>query len=155
MGVTQLRAYDYIVGVEASAQPDAGAPVLPNDLITLSYLGAYSERTKLVGTYAAPIEIAAAAAIDPLIEVSKDVYVMFVTGDGGPQEMSANPPIVAPGRAGIELTLVGVDPGNAGNTITIKNHANVAQNGSVELTDKSSVTYKAIDATTWMEKSRQ
>lgn len=153
--MTQLRAYDYLVGVEASAQPDAGPPVLPNDLVTLSYLEAFSERTQLVGSYAAPEEIAAAVAIDPGIVDEKDVYLMFVTGDGGAQEMSANPPIVAPGRAGIELTLVGVDPGGAGNTVTINNHANVAQNGPVELTDKSQITYKSLDATTWAEKSRQ
>lgn len=33
-----VRAYEFVTGVETSTLPDAGTPTDPNDLVTLSYL---------------------------------------------------------------------------------------------------------------------
>lgn len=142
-----VRMYEFITGIEASAQPDAGPPVLPNDLVTLSYLEAYSERMKKVGTYAAPNLIDAATTVDPTIEASKDAYLMFIAGDGADQEMSAVPQIVAPGRPGIELILVGV----GAYEITFHNGDGLALNGPKTLGDKDSLRLISIDASTWQE----
>lgn len=147
----QIRMYELVTGIEASAQPDAGDPVLPNDLVTLSYLEAYSERVKKVGTYAAPILVVAGTAIDPTIEVSKDAYLVFVAGNGGPVDMSADPQIVAPGRAGITLQIVGTSDAN---TVKLDNGAGLNQNGPRTLKSKTSISYISIDANTWQEVSR-
>lgn len=37
--MAKARLYEFIVGVETSAQPDAGTPTNPNDLVTLSFVG--------------------------------------------------------------------------------------------------------------------
>ena len=37
------RLYEVNVGIETTAQPDAGSPAVPNDLITLGYLQANYE----------------------------------------------------------------------------------------------------------------
>lgn len=151
--MSNLRAYDFVVGIEASAQPDAGTPMLPNDLITLSFLETYAgQRIKLVNTYASPGLISAGTAINPTIESDRDNYLMFIAGNGGPVDMSANPQIVAPGRAGITLTLVGCHPTNS---VLLENGTGLAVNGPKELADKDSVTFISIDANTWQEKSDQ
>jgi hypothetical protein len=35
----KTRAYEFVTGIEASTQPDAGTPTDPNDLVTLGYIG--------------------------------------------------------------------------------------------------------------------
>ena len=143
------RAYEFITGIEASAQPDAGTPTLPNDLVTLSYISSsLAGKRKLVNTYAAPALISAATAIAPTLEAGTDEYLMFIAGNGAPVEMSANPQITAPGRAGIRLTLVGTD---STNTVTIFNGSGVAQNGPKTLGDKDATTWISIDAATWQQ----
>lgn len=152
MGVSQLRAYEFIVGVEASAQPDAGTPSDPNDLVTLGYLStSFAGRRKLVSSYASPTAVSAGTAIDPTIEADIDDYLMFIRGDGGPQVMSANPQFVAPGRAGIRLTLVGSMAANPTYTVTMNNGTGLAQNGPVEISDKTSAVWVSIDASTWQQ----
>jgi hypothetical protein len=147
------RKYEFITGIEASPQPDAGTPTLPNDIVTLGFLQTFfSERVKLVGTYASPIAISAATAIDPTLEADKDEYMVFVVGNGGPQVMSADPQIVAPGRAGIKLMLVGTDNTN---TVETNNGDGLAQNGPCTLGAHETITYVSVDASTWQEKSRQ
>lgn len=150
--MANVRAYDFIVGIEASAQPDAGTPTDPNDLITLSFVGTgLAGKRKIVSTYASPTLVTAAASIDPTIEASKDEYLMFIAGNAAPQDMSANPQISAPGRAGIRLTLVGTSDSNY---VTLENGTGLALNGPCDLVDKSSITLISIDASTWQEESR-
>lgn len=43
--MAKARLYEFIVGVETSAQPDAGAPVAANDLVTLGFLGTEIQET--------------------------------------------------------------------------------------------------------------
>ena len=43
--MAKARLYEFIVGVETSAQPDAGIPVNPNDLVTLSSVGTETQET--------------------------------------------------------------------------------------------------------------
>jgi hypothetical protein len=150
--VTQVRKYDYLVGVEASAQPDAGTPTLPNDLITLSYFETMAAgKRKIVSTYLAPTLVDAGTAINPTVEALIDEYLQFIAGNGASQDMSANPQVTAPGRAGIRLTLVGTSDANY---VLLENGNGLALNGPCELGDKDSITLISIDATTWQEESR-
>ena len=43
--MAKARLYEFIVGVETSAQPDAGTPTNPNDLVTLSAVGTEIQET--------------------------------------------------------------------------------------------------------------
>jgi hypothetical protein len=43
----KTRAYEFVTGIEASTQPDAGSPVAANDLVTLGYIGGLGVGTSI------------------------------------------------------------------------------------------------------------
>lgn len=46
----QSRIYVFMAGVEQAAQPDAGTPTDPNDIVPLSYFGTLVEQESVSGT---------------------------------------------------------------------------------------------------------
>lgn len=149
--MAKTRAYEFLTGFEASAQPDAGTPTLPNDLVTLSYLDAYSERMKKVGSMASPVLVSAGTAIDPTYEDSKDYYLIYVAGNGGAVEMSAVPQIVAPPREGIVVQLVGTSNTN---TVRLVNGANEKMNGGRALKQYTTLSFISLSTLIYQETGR-
>lgn len=90
------RILDFIVGVEASPQPDAGVPSNPNDIITLGFVeNTLAGRLVILGTVSAPVLVDGALGLEiPEGEEYEHDYRAYIAGDGGPVTVAADPQIV-------------------------------------------------------------
>lgn len=103
----QSRLYTFIVGVEQSAQPDPGTPSASADVVPFSWLTSnYSKDRKITNTHASPYSAVAATSIAHGMGSDEQDCLMYLKGDSGAVDMSANPQIAAGTRDGQFLHLV-------------------------------------------------
>lgn len=101
------KRLDFITGIETSAQPDAGTPTDPNDVLTLSFMDAnYSKKRRITNTWASPYSCVAGTSIAHGLLSTEDDGTIYVKGTGG-VDMSANPQVAAGTRDGQRLLIVG------------------------------------------------
>lgn len=131
------RVMDFIVGIEASPQPDAGTPTNPNDVLTLGYFeDTAAGKRRVIGSRAAPEELTVAGLTIPALEEYEHDVLAYVAGDGGPVDVSANPQVVHAFADGDTLELRGcsdVDTVklNDGNGLDMNSDSIVLKNGSI------------------------
>lgn len=133
----QNRIYDFSPGFETSAQPDAGTPADPNDLITLSWIEAnYYGKPKVTGSKASPSNIVAITGIVYSTEDYEWQQIMFIQGSGGAVDISANPQIQVGDKAGERLMLIGCSNTN---TVLLEHGNGLILNGECILKDGSMI----------------
>jgi hypothetical protein len=136
-----VREYDFIVGPETSTQPTVSTPSVDEDLISLGY-------TKQTGgTRGSPINITAGGGITPTGAL---IEVMFIQGDGGPINITANPQIAAPTVTTQILILIGRHDTN---TVTFEHSDGLVLNGNITLY-ADDMLYLIYDGTNWVEMGR-
>jgi hypothetical protein len=101
-----VRRLDFITGIEASVQPDAGTPTDPNDLITLSYFSSHLVTQRVTGSWGTPYSAVAGTSLAHGLLAIEDSCVMFLKSNGGAVDMSVNPQIAAGTKNGQKLQLI-------------------------------------------------
>lgn len=103
----ESRLYRMNVAFETSVLPDPGTPVEDYDIITLGYLNDnYAKKRRVTNTWASPYSAQAGTSIAHGLLDTEDSCLMYVKGNSGAVDMSANPQIAAGTRDGQELHLV-------------------------------------------------
>lgn len=148
MSALQARVYEFVTGIEATPQPDAGTPSDSNDLVTLGFLGSLAKVLQS-STPASPYSVVAGTGIPFASVAGYAIYVIYVKGSGGAVNISASPQFTAPGTdLNKFLILIGTDDTN---TVTTENGNGLAQNGECILRNGSVQAYLSTDASTWTE----
>lgn len=133
------RILEFVTGIEASAQPDAGTPTDPNDVLTLTYFQTYAAgRIKVFGSPGAPTSIVAANGLDISSHLTnEDRLVAYVQGSGGAVNISKTPAQIIHGLAiGGQVELRGCDDTN---TVQIDNDNGVVLNSDSIILKSGSV----------------
>jgi hypothetical protein len=102
----------------------------------------------VAGSYGTPISISAATAISASSTAA--LSVTFVTGNGGPITVTANPPIAAGANIGQQLTIMGTSDTN---TVTYTSGNTLMINGSMTLDQYATLT-AMWDGLNWVEMAR-
>lgn len=103
----QSRIYRFVVGVEQAAQPDPGTPSDPADVVPFSYLTAnYSKEKRVTSTWASPYSAVAGTSIAHGLQSDEDECLMYLKGNSGAVDMSADPQIAAGTKDGQRLQLI-------------------------------------------------
>lgn len=131
------RIYEFITGIEASAQPDAGTPTNPNDVLTLSFVETNLAGSRVViGSVATPEDVAAAGLTIPAGETYEHDYLAFIQGDGGAIDITNNPQIIHSLVVGDTLELRGCSDTNTlkldnGNGLSLNSDSITLKSGSI------------------------
>lgn len=145
------RRLDFITGIEASAQPDAGDPTNPNDVLTKSYADTnFKRRPTLSGSTGVPTSIVAVTGIVFAAVTGVWEYLYFITGATAALDISANPQISAGTLVGQRLTLRGCSDVN---TVQLEDGNGLKLNGLCILADGSELEL-VWNGTVWEEVSR-
>jgi len=103
----ESRLYRVNLAWETSALPDPGTPLQTYDLITLGYLSTYfSMGRRITNTFASPYSAVAGTSIAHGMTSSEQDCLMYLKGNSGAVDMSANPQIAAGTRDGQFLHLI-------------------------------------------------
>lgn len=102
----QNRIYTFIVGVEQDAAPDPGTPSEPADVVPFSFLTEEYGKPKITGTWSSPYSAVAGTSIAHGMNSTHGSCVMYLKGNSGPVDMSADPQIAAGTRDGQELEMI-------------------------------------------------
>lgn len=126
------RFYDFVTGIETGPAPSATAPVANDDIVTLGSI------YQIKGSYASPTIIDPAVGITPIANCRFQTH--YVSGLGGPINITANPRIAAGDIDGEELTVIV----SGANSVEIDNGNGIKADSAAKIKDQYRVTYKWI-----------
>lgn len=103
----QSRIYVFMVGVEQSTQPDPGTPSADADVVPYSWLIAnYGKARRVTNTWGSPYSAQAGTSIAHGLQSTETDCLMYLKGNSGAVNMTADPQIAAGTRDGQRLVLI-------------------------------------------------
>ena len=103
----QSRIYEFMVGVEQGSQPDPGTPANPSDVVPFDYLDDnYTKARRVTNTWDSPYSAQAGTSIAHGLLAKEGDCLMYLKGNSGAVDMSADPQIAAGTRDGQYLRLI-------------------------------------------------
>ncbi len=150
------RDYNFVAGVETASLPSAATPSGDSDLVTKGYADArYASITTTIqgtGTYAVPQQIASSAALAFTGSAQDNIWFIKATASGGAIALGTSQQIAVPSRVGQILTIIG---GSDTDTVQLATGNGLILIGGICILDKDrSITFRAINTTTWLEVGR-
>lgn len=139
-----LRELNSAAGTVTIGAGDVGTSELADLAVTLAKLA--TQIRKVTGSRASPVNITAAGGIAP---AGKWEEIIFVQGNAGAIDITANPQIAAGTVVGQTLLLIG-----RGNTLKLDDGTGLSQNGSITLDADDMIAY-FWDGTNWTELYRK
>lgn len=89
------RIIEFITGIEASPQPDAGTPTNPNDVLTLGYFqDTAAGRRQVQGSAGSPVAVGTGGLTVTTGEEYEHDYLCYVQGNGGAIDITNDPQII-------------------------------------------------------------
>lgn len=131
------RVLDFLTGIEASPQPDAGTPVNPNDVLTLSFFeDTAAAKRRVLGSRSSPELVPLAGLTITAGEEYQHDILAYVAGDGGAIDVTGNPQITHVMVDGDTLELRGCSDTNTlklddGNGLDLNSDSIILKNGSI------------------------
>lgn len=131
------RIVEFIIGIEATAQPDAGTPTNVNDVLTLGFINSnLAGKRKVIGSLASPTSVTASGLTVAAGETYEHDYLVFVKGSSGAVDITANPQITHSLVVGDTLELRGCSDTDTlkldnGNGLSLNSDSIVLKSGSI------------------------